>query len=60
MFRFLSGRKARNNNSTNTNGTNDNHHIRTTKNVQNKNLIQCKVILLDNTDLSIELSVSIL
>lgn len=29
------------------------------KTVSNKNLIQCKVILLDGTDLSVELSVSV-
>lgn len=52
MFRFLSGRKARN--ETRTGSTNTK-----TKNVPNKNLIQCKVILLDGTDLSVELSVSI-
>ncbi|KAG5893101.1 hypothetical protein JTB14_024301 [Gonioctena quinquepunctata] len=49
MFRFLSGRKARNS----SNGTGDG---KSNKNVINKNLIQCKVILLDGTDLSVELS----
>lgn len=48
MLRFLSGRKR--------NGSNQNQ-IKA-KHVPNKNLVQCKVILLDNTDLSIELSVS--
>ncbi|XP_063930167.1 band 4.1-like protein 5 isoform X3 [Zophobas morio] len=49
MFRFLSGRKNRTN--TRTNGT----EIKPTK-ITNKNLIQCRVILLDGTDLSVELS----
>lgn len=52
MFRFLSGRKARN---TAQNGT---HDIKSSKSAHNRNLIQCKVILLDGTDLSVELSVS--
>ncbi|XP_068902139.1 band 4.1-like protein 5 isoform X4 [Tenebrio molitor] len=47
MFRFLSGRKNRTN--TRTNDT------KPTK-ISNKNLIQCRVILLDGTDLSVELS----
>lgn len=53
MFRFLSGRKNRTN--TRTNGTSN---IKPTKIITNKNLIQCRVILLDGTDLSVELSVS--
>lgn len=48
MFRFLSGRKGRSGDVQNS------HH----KNVPHKNIIQCKVILLDGTDLSVELSVS--
>ncbi|XP_072383042.1 uncharacterized protein yrt isoform X2 [Diabrotica undecimpunctata] len=48
MFRFLSGRKPRNaSNSTN---------AKSNKSVINKNLLQCKVILLDGTDLSVELT----
>ncbi|XP_074040513.1 yurt isoform X3 [Leptinotarsa decemlineata] len=50
MFRFLSGRKPRN---TSSNGAGDR---KSNKNVINKNLIQCRVILLDGTDLSVELS----
>lgn len=46
MLRFLSGRKR-----------NASNQIKA-KHVPNKNLVQCKVVLLDNTDLSIELSVS--
>lgn len=45
----MSGRKNRTN--TRTNDT------KPTK-ISNKNLIQCRVILLDGTDLSVELSVS--
>lgn len=48
MFRFLSGRKPR---GTSANGTSDAKI--------NKNLIQCRVILLDGTDLTVELSVSL-
>ncbi|KAJ8957991.1 hypothetical protein NQ318_001993 [Aromia moschata] len=50
MFRFLSGRKPRHSSS---NGRTSDVK---SKNVINKNLIQCKVILLDGTDLSVELS----
>lgn len=46
MFRFLSGRKPRGT----SNGTNDPKI--------NKNSLQCRVILLDGTDLTVELSVS--
>ncbi|KAF5284133.1 hypothetical protein FQR65_LT00133 [Abscondita terminalis] len=49
MFRFLSGRKDRNSPK---NGTRE---IKSSKNY-NRNLIQCKVILLDGTDLSVDLS----
>lgn len=51
MLRFLS-RRNRNHN---LNSTSDikSHRIPT-----NKNLIQCRVVLLDNSDISIELSVS--
>ncbi|CAG9770039.1 unnamed protein product [Ceutorhynchus assimilis] len=51
MFRFLSGRKGRNAGADGgrSNGKSSSKHA-------NKNLIQCKVILLDGTDLSVELS----
>ncbi|XP_057655695.1 band 4.1-like protein 5 isoform X1 [Diorhabda carinulata] len=49
MFRFLSGRKPRNASSKSTNA-------KSNKSVINKNLLQCRVILLDGTDLSVELS----
>ncbi|KAK4877904.1 hypothetical protein RN001_010410 [Aquatica leii] len=49
MFRFLSGRKDR---TSPKNGTRD---IKSSKH-HNRNLIQCKVILLDGTDLSVDLS----
>lgn len=52
MFRFLSGRKGRSDVQ-----SGSSHNIKS-KHVPNKNLIQCKVILLDGTDLSVELSVS--
>ncbi|XP_023310987.1 band 4.1-like protein 5 isoform X2 [Anoplophora glabripennis] len=48
MFRFLSGRKARHT-------SNEVDNIKSHKNLH-KNLIQCRVILLDGTDLSVELS----
>lgn len=48
MFRFLSGRKPR---GASSNGQND---VKI-----NKNLIECRVILLDGTDLTVELSVSL-
>ncbi|CAH1973918.1 unnamed protein product [Acanthoscelides obtectus] len=47
MFRFLSGRRPRNSSS---------NDAKSNKPVVNKNLIQCRVILLDGTDLSVELS----
>lgn len=53
MLRFLS-RRNRNHQNINTNNSDiKSHRIPT-----NKNLIQCRVILLDNSDISIELSVS--
>lgn len=51
MFRFLSGRKDRNSPKK---GTKDLKV--STKPSHNRNLIQCKVILLDGTDLSVDLS----
>lgn len=53
MFRFLSGRKARNPAPADRAG-----QLKNSKSGTNKNLIQCRVILLDGTDLSVELSVS--
>ncbi|XP_076254642.1 uncharacterized protein LOC143192822 isoform X1 [Rhynchophorus ferrugineus] len=47
MFRFLSVRKGRNSGADSTSGK----HVN-----KNKNLIQCKVVLLDGSDLSVELS----
>lgn len=68
MLRFLSRRKGRGNTNATTNAANDatDHHQQTNASSQikpqriitNKNLIQCKVILLDGTDLSVDLSVS--
>lgn len=52
MLRFLSRR--RNHQQINTNSDIKSQRIPT-----NKNLIQCRVILLDNSDISIELSVSL-
>lgn len=49
MFRFLSGRKGRTAGADRAGGKNVNKN-------SNKNVIQCKVILLDGTDLSVELS----
>lgn len=75
MLRFLSRRKVRNNYVDNASGTrggpgagsggggviasNSGSQIKPQRIVVNKNKIDCRVILLDNTDLSIELSVSI-
>jgi hypothetical protein len=54
MLRFLSRRNRNHQNITNANSSDiKSHRIPT-----NKNLIQCRVILLDNSDISIELSVS--
>lgn len=52
MLRFLSRR--RNHQQINTNSDIKSQRIPT-----NKNLIQCRVVLLDNSDISIELSVSL-
>lgn len=75
MLRFLSRRKVRNNypdNASNVRGgggggagggaviaSSSGSQIKPQRIVVNKNKIDCRVILLDNTDLSIELSVSI-
>lgn len=48
MFRFLSGRKPR--------GASSNANDPKV----NKNSLQCRVILLDGTDLTVELSVSLI
>lgn len=54
MLRFLSRRNRNHQNINNANSSDiKSHRIPT-----NKNLIQCRVILLDNSDISIELSVS--
>lgn len=54
MLRFLSRRKGRNaqkSSSQVTSGSNQRF-------VPNKHLVQCKVVLLDGTDLSVDLAVS--
>ncbi|CAH0549113.1 unnamed protein product [Brassicogethes aeneus] len=48
MFRFLSGRKNQ--------SRNNQHQSNSNKNYASKNLIQCRVILLDGSDLSVELT----
>lgn len=61
MLRFLSRRKNRNaNDGVGGGGTANtaNSHIKSERIPVNKNKIDCRVILLDSTDLSIELSVS--
>lgn len=70
MLRFLSRRKVRNNYVENDRvdarlasgviNTNVSSQIKPQRIPVNKNKIDCRVILLDNTDLSIELSVSML
>lgn len=55
MFRFLSGRKVRGADNGPTGSANSQHHQKA-KHIQNKNLVQCRVVLLDGTDLSVELS----
>lgn len=52
MLRFLSRRKARNQQP-----ENQSSQIKSTRIVANKNIIQCRIILLDNADISVELSV---
>lgn len=52
MLRFLSRRKARNQQP-----ETQSSQIKSTRIVPNKNIIQCRIILLDNTDLSVDLSV---
>lgn len=70
MLRFLSRRKGRNANSSGTNQSGDGvagHHphntaassqIKSQRILPNKNQIECRVILLDGTDLSVYLTVS--
>lgn len=68
MLRFLSRRKGRNANSGGTNQSGDGgggHHntaassqIKSQRILPNKNQIECRVILLDGTDLSVYLTVS--
>lgn len=67
MLRFLSRRKGRNataaeNRVATTDGQqhqNTASQIKPQRIVTNKNLIQCRVILLDGTDLSVDLTVSV-
>lgn len=67
MLRFLSRRKGRNtsageNRVATTDGQqhqNTASQIKPQRIVSNKNLIQCRVILLDGTDLSVDLTVSV-
>lgn len=54
MLRFLSRRNRNHQNIHNVNSSD----IKSQRIPTNKNLIQCRVILLDNSDISIELSVS--
>lgn len=63
MLRFLSRRKGRNTNSgTNCTGdiqsNNTSSQIKSQRILPNKNQIECRVILLDGTDLSVYLTVS--
>lgn len=68
MLRFLSRRKGRGPTNATTASSNDataqhqqsnaSSQIKPQRIVTNKNLIQCKVILLDGTDLTVDLSVS--
>lgn len=53
MLRFLSRRRVRG-----VNGQTASPQIKNQRLLSNKNIIQCQVILLDGTDLPIELSVS--
>lgn len=63
MLRFLSRRRGRNTNS-GTNQSGDTHSNNTASQIKsqrilpNKNQIECRVILLDGTDLSVYLTVS--
>lgn len=52
MLRFLSRRKARNQQP-----ENQSSQIKSTRIVANKNIIQCRILLLDNADITVELSV---
>lgn len=52
MLRFLSRRKARNQQP-----EIQSSQIKSTRIVANKNIIQCRIILLDNADITVELSV---
>lgn len=64
MLRFLSRRKNRNNAAATT-GANDapvgaggGSQIKAKRIEPNKNMIQCRIVLLDGTDLSVDLTVS--
>lgn len=54
MLRFLSRRKTRD-----AAGNKNSSQIKAQRIVSNKNIIQCKVILLDGTDLTVDLSVGV-
>lgn len=63
MLRFLSRRKGRNTNSgtnhpSDTQTNNTSSQIKSQRILPNKNQIECRVILLDGTDLSVYLTVS--
>lgn len=58
MLRFLSRRKGRGTGATSSDTNNTNSQIKAQRIVTNKNLIPCRIILLDGTDLSIDLTVS--
>lgn len=57
MLRFLSRRKGRNGQQQKSNTTQS--KFGATRLIPNKNLVQCRVILLDGTDLSVDLTVSV-
>lgn len=52
MLRFLSRRRGRG-----VGGQNTSSQIKNQRLLSNKNIVQCRVVLLDGTDLPIELSV---
>lgn len=55
MLRFLSRKRGRNGQKTSTQIKTGNQRF-----TSNKHLVQCRVILLDGTDLSVDLSVSLI
>lgn len=58
MLRFLSRRKGRGAGASSSDTNNASSQIKAQRIVANKNLVQCRVILLDGTDLPVDLSVS--